>query len=282
MRKLLGFLFILAAICCQANAWVWTQYTEKPPAGVLPNLSHPQMGGLIHWWLAGEGSGDMLYDQIGGLDAQFQAFDDHWDYGQWGAAAQFHATGDLADAPGFVIPASFTVSLWYYPHTDFDDDSFGTIFLSLNSGNGYTWAIYKRNDDPDPNWDNVVGLTWDRGAEDTSSFRHLFKSADNWQQNTWQHMAVTQSGTDSAIYINGIEQTWDYTFTRSILPVGDLDVKLANSFDGLMDDFRIYDYVLSQEEVMLIYQTPPPNLFNRVTPAIGEVAAGQVINVHIE
>ena len=71
----------------------------------------------------------------------------------------------------------------------------------------------------------------------------------------WVHYTVTYDGTNFVLYING-----DQTFndTRSIqlveLTIGAISTNGAGSWDGLIDDVRIYDRVLSGVEIASIYQ----------------------------
>lgn len=79
--------------------------------------------------------------------------------------------------------------------------------------------------------------------------------------NTWKHVAVVSDGKSSKYYLNGILQT-------TVVPHSDAAAKDKNSemyigadthgtteyHSGALDEIRIYNRVLSDEEVMRIYK----------------------------
>ncbi len=83
-------------------------------------------------------------------------------------------------------------------------------------------------------------------------------SGMNMQLNTWTHLAVTVSGTTATIYKNGVSfgsassnvvgSTW--TNNRSI-SIGTNPSGGGASFQGNVDDFRLYNRVLSVREIQL-------------------------------
>lgn len=74
--------------------------------------------------------------------------------------------------------------------------------------------------------------------------------------NTWYHIVVTADGTTLRIYINGIE---DKNGAQSITPfnsstdltIGGLTGSAVNSFDGQIDEVKIYNYGLTAAQVKL-------------------------------
>jgi hypothetical protein len=86
------------------------------------------------------------------------------------------------------------------------------------------------------------------------------------QPNTWYHMVgVYQSGSTPQIYINGADNTAGTSGSVSG-PLMDTDGGLnvssnsATSFDGQIDDVRIYSRVLTASEIQTLYNdaTPTP------------------------
>ena len=71
---------------------------------------------------------------------------------------------------------------------------------------------------------------------------------------TWYHLVITMDGSISKLYINGIYQKSknysSYTLNRNIyIGMHDNNYK----FPGIVDDWRIYNTVLSEDDIEEIY-----------------------------
>jgi hypothetical protein len=84
----------------------------------------------------------------------------------------------------------------------------------------------------------------------------------------WQHVAVIYDGSHIKLYINGIHTGGVYNTSGSIIDnpgplpyaaIGSSNVEywLLN-FDGMIDDFRIYNYALTQCELLADMRAPVP------------------------
>jgi hypothetical protein len=73
--------------------------------------------------------------------------------------------------------------------------------------------------------------------------------------NTWYHIAVTWDGTNYIVYVDGAERaTGSYTGLSTIGSIADIGntgnpVYRIESWDGLIDDVRIYNRVLDANDV---------------------------------
>jgi len=82
----------------------------------------------------------------------------------------------------------------------------------------------------------------------------------NYTLNTWYNIVVTFDGTVAAIYIDGIliaqesKSTWNTL--SSNFHFGNFD-NLTSWLNGAIDDIRIYDRVLTQDEILLLYNEAP-------------------------
>ncbi|MBA2610583.1 MAG: histidine kinase [Bacteroidetes bacterium] len=94
------------------------------------------------------------------------------------------------------------------------------------------------------------------------------RSADTVKLGKWYHLVITYDDDFLCLYINGIlENKMPKNFTSRFLE-GD-SVMLGNSanykneryFNGTIDDFEIYNRVLSPEEIVQLYNAPNPNKF---------------------
>lgn len=105
------------------------------------------------------------------------------------------------------------------------------------------------------------------GIELTGGVEHNMETVGNVQTTDWQHVAMRwQSGSDIEIYIDG-----DFSndpaggsgsntgtisgFDRVIIGEGVKDEVPGQSWDGLIEDVRLFDRYLSEEEIQTIYAT---------------------------
>ncbi|MFP4016984.1 MAG: LamG-like jellyroll fold domain-containing protein, partial [Halanaerobiales bacterium] len=84
--------------------------------------------------------------------------------------------------------------------------------------------------------------------------RNNFTSGNFMNDTEWHHYALTYDGSTLVTYIDGLEHSL-YNFSGSIKRDASREIIIGrdpwgNSFEGLMDDIRIYDRSLSESEIM--------------------------------
>ncbi len=100
--------------------------------------------------------------------------------------------------------------------------------------------------------------------------RQQLESSSNVKATDWQHLAMTwSSGNQAALYINGKldRPTWVEPakvgtligYTKLIIGKGGKDVETNESWNGLIDDVRIYSYALSEAETKTLYTGKEPS-----------------------
>jgi serine/threonine protein kinase/tetratricopeptide (TPR) repeat protein len=101
------------------------------------------------------------------------------------------------------------------------------------------------------------------GITSTGGHVHV-ESSDNTQTTTWQHLAITwSSGTIPTLFINGMSNTPKWTepaqigtligYTKMMIGKGGKDTDKKDSWSGLIDDVRIYNYALTEAEIKDLY-----------------------------
>jgi len=99
--------------------------------------------------------------------------------------------------------------------------------------------------------------------------RQQLESSSNVQTTQWQHLAMTWSSGDvTKLYINGVEDTPMSVepahsgtltgYTKLIIGKGGKDIGIDKSWNGLIDDVRIYNYALSEAEIKALYAGKEP------------------------
>ncbi len=145
-----------------------------------------------------------------------------------------------ADIP-YINKNQWSVSFWFYPQNtiyayrqlvralDTENNEEGMFLITSHNSSGTNMRIYY-----DSGWTQFI-------------------STDKITADKWYHVALTYDGSKLKLYINKIKQanegSPDYNgreFTGEI-KIG------ASSHDTLIDEVKLYNYALSQEEVTTIY-----------------------------
>ncbi|MBR9920678.1 MAG: T9SS type A sorting domain-containing protein [Bacteroidetes bacterium] len=162
---------------------------------------------------------------------------------QDGASLDFAGDGDRADIGDFQLTTAFTIELWVqiYAKEDFQT-IIGNKFGGLENP-GYTFSVNGYQ-----NEDRKLHL-------ETQNFEAVTDEAVI-EYGGWQHIAVTTDGNTAIFYLDG-----------QVLPASQNSVSLASSpystsigdfyhyiigngsFNGRMDELRIWNYQRSQTEI---------------------------------
>ena len=159
------------------------------------------------------------------------------------------AVSDFADSINGL--SAFTLALWVKSNRA--NTSKGFIYTGEPEGENP--AVYLSYD---PAGTLGGGVNLIKASVNTTEGVQTYESASGVQTTEWQHIALTwQSGEKLALYINGMPDpsTFNGTATEGEvtgaikLLIGRADEDRHASWDGLIDDLRIYNRVLSAEEI---------------------------------
>jgi len=129
----------------------------------------------------------------------------------------------------------------------------------------------------------VAGASQVNGASFSATDAWQFGYNNNHQVavsnsvNTWYHYVLTYDGTNSKIYRNGIlvstlARTWNTVNNSDIFKLG-VGVGGELTFDGAIDDLKIYNYALSLTEITNLYN-------NNVVTTFEETVENNSSNVY--
>ena len=213
---------------------IWS-FTTKP---FIP-ITDPN---LVCWWMLDEGEGAVVLDQSGhGHDGEFRGIP-QWVDGFDGYALQFAGDGGRDDVVHSLEAATDwaagTLTLWVKADS-VGQDQYSSAFTSHfpNSAgfqidvDGATPGVYRMN---------PPGLVF--GPVTTA----------------WVHLAVSFEGTAARLYYDGGRTETgtlnDTTFNQFAIGV---NRNASNWLAGTVDDLRVYDKVLSEDEIKLIMRIDP-------------------------
>jgi len=175
------------------------------------------------------------------------------------------------------------LDLFEFTNNEFTLSAWVSTTTVLSSSKG---IITKRDDTTNNNSFSLIldssGLIDFSASSDGSTNVSQVSSSTAVNDGQWHLITVTRSGQDYNLYIDGapIDNTVsgisDVFISTAPLIIGNYSESSAwdSSFDGYIDDVRIYNYALLPEEVKeLIYDTPYdafPPVFFPVSPVDGE------------
>ncbi|MEM7280758.1 MAG: LamG-like jellyroll fold domain-containing protein [Pseudomonadota bacterium] len=223
-----------------------------------------QSGHLAHWTFD-ETSGNVAVDSMGGHNGDVSGAT--WVGGAVDGALSFDGNNDYVHvdaASGIenIFAGGGSVTAWIRP-SDWGELDAGRVAdkAGANSGNRDGWAIGMRGS---------AALEINQGF--SGNVGHWATPDDSLALDSWFHIAViydsSSSANDPVVYINGVEQT----LAEHSAPSGTLrsdagvDLRIGNfsggtdrSFQGLIDDVRLYGDMLSAAEIAELYALGVPD-----------------------
>ena len=207
---------------------------------------------LVGWWKLDDGSGTTATDSTGnGHDGTLEG-NAQWVHGYFVGALQFAGSPDRV-----VVPYSeqlnpeeaFTVSVW----ANVEPDS-GGLRSAITSRDGSPPRGYIIYAGGNGNWQFVIGTGSGWSTADGSAV----------EKGEWTHVAATYVPGEQKLYING-ELAGEASGTISLNTDKYLSIGAGGTnwpqghyfFPGLIDDIRIYDRVLTIDELNRLWGEDP-------------------------
>ena len=228
---------------------------------------------LISWWEFDEGTGLIAYDSAGDNDGTLRGEPD-WVPGMIGNyALDFNGVHDRIviegsaghGSPLNIYNSDLTISAWIKPRGTGTrsivcraKSLYITYHLRIESTNRVSINTYKQGPG---HW--------------------LLTTEESLTENIWYHIVgvFDRTGDQGRIYINGINKaegtmTTDPLSNDATTKIGCVHEETSDSyyFNGTIDDLRIYNRVLSAEEVQELYEEGLPELTGLEITGPDEVA----------
>jgi len=239
---------------------------------------------LVGWWRFNEGSGDTANDSSGNGHHGTLLGNPEWVAGPdgFGGALAFHPDKCIGVDCGFFDPTNgtgqFTVAFWAFW------DGTGTYqhFITKSAAWGADTMMFQVE---------LWGAHTDASYTDRVGISHATAGSVAFfimPKNEWVHLAVTFDGTNAVIYLNGVDEEGPKPF--SIGPDVDAQVEIGytstrpsgidRTFEGILDEVRIYDKALTVDEIQVVMQGGEgfPNAFAPV-PADGALYPDTWVNL---
>jgi hypothetical protein len=202
--------------------------------GVAGNASAELVG---HWQLDGS-----LGDVIGSADGTFTGGTPGYGAGMVSQGLLFDGTDDYVELPLAPSPTTYTITAWVKPART---DAASIILRTSSSGPTTHWSHQLR-----------IGSSgvFEHYTYDGSA--HTLAGTTAVEADTWYFVAITATNNgDGRLYVNGQEEG-DPITVGTLWAAGDRYHVGSNSgnamgwLEGMVDDIRIYDHVLSELELL--------------------------------
>jgi hypothetical protein len=223
---------------------------------------------LVGQWRFDEGAGTIAADATGnGNDGTLEDGPTFVD-GKFGYALAFNKsrvvihTSDSLTAELF--QDSFTLYAWINP--TLNGAEWQQVFRSIKMNDQSNDTLFINNDGR-LSWRGRIGGDWTGGMCETAPGAAA--------SDQWTHVAVTGDGVNFRIYINGAlaqETAFRRTDgTNEVYYIGGDSSWIDESYTGIIDDVRVYDYAMSQADIRLAIQTQGDDILKawRPSPADG-------------
>ncbi len=227
-------------------------------------LTNTASAELVGWWKLDEGSGTTAYDSSGNGHDGTLVGDPMWRPGKIGGALEFDGTDDVVELGAFdVVGPGITLAAWIKPD-DFDIND-GRIITKANEwlADDHWWMLSTIAEAGE------TRLRFRLKTTEGQTVPTLIASSGVIVTDEWQHVVATWDGTTMRLYLNGEE-------TGSMAKGGDAvatdpSIKAAigsqppdafatdpsrvnKFFDGFIDDVRLYNGALTQDEIQVLME----------------------------
>ena len=222
---------------------------------------------LVAHWNFDDGTGGTAHDSSGNGNHGTLFGNPQWTTGHLGGALDFDGNGDYVDLPISSLLSSLTNSTF-------------ALWVDFSNAGGGWQRIFDFGIDTTYN----MFLTPRMGTNGVMRFAITISSYNDEDQTTapstlpsgWHHVAVTLDADKSihSLYLDGelIAEKTNARYTPSSLGkttqnwLGRSQYSADGYFDGRLDDFRIYNRVLTAEQVKDLYNDNPPTFTQAFDP----------------
>jgi len=217
--------------------------------GLSNTIQNPPIlnNGLVGYWSFNENTGSTIYDLSGNNNTGLFLNNPTWGYGKKGGRAlNFNGINqgiNLTNNGALNVTGAIGISAW--------------VNITTNTPNPYGRIIDKK-------YDNgfVLCHFFNTNQMYFGVNANFVTSATTLSINTWYHVGATYDGANLKIYINGVlDGTFGYVGSvgngSSTITFGYDNTTSPNAefFTGLIDEVRIYNRALTQQEITTLYQS---------------------------
>ncbi len=229
-------------------------------------------GKLVGWWKMDETEGDIAADSSGNNNSGTLQGNAAWipTAGKIGGAIKLDGDGDFVELmpeSNFDITRQITVAAWIRVN------KFDTQWQAIITKGDNSWRIHRFNET-----DGIEFACSGTSVNDYGSIAGKMSVNDR----QWHHIVGVYDGAKMYIYVDGKldtarDSSGSINSTDDPVYIGENATYRERFFNGLIDDVRVYNYALSQDEIKALYEVKA----SRPKPADGSVIS-DVKNVQVD
>jgi len=206
----------------------------------------PPPPALVAHWKFDDGEGTVAVDSSGNGNDGILNGDPQWVEGKIGGALEFNGDDyvNCGNGPSLQLQDAITMAFWF------------KVEAFQNTWEGF---MAKGDDSYRTSRGGGTGDATHMGISGTSvgGGNGWFNGTVIVTDNQWHHMAATYDGAEGRIYIDGVLDvtspgTGQINISNYDLYIGENSQATGRFFHGLLDDVRIYDGALTEEQIQAV------------------------------
>jgi endo-1,4-beta-mannosidase len=218
--------------------------SDSPNASIIPNIDNS----LVSWWRMDEANSTTVFDYINRNNGTITGGATQITNGKLGKAFDFDGNGDyvtILNGQSINITNALTISGWVYIKNN-------TNFMHLVSRSGGT------NERTYSSYVSAGKINFVINSDGTIGGGKTATANDVSPLNEWVYYAGVFNGTTSVLYINGVLQATQTSYTGTIFGNSDENLYIGGLaglqyFNGSIDDVMIFNRSLSADEIKSLY-----------------------------
>ncbi|MFA5961219.1 MAG: DUF2341 domain-containing protein [Parcubacteria group bacterium] len=152
--------------------------------------------------------------------------------GKYGTALSFNGVDDVVDIPAFSLEPNFSISFW----TKSKDTTVNSVLFTRG---WYFYAVLNSS----MGYGNKIAFAIPGGSDLVSN---VAVGGGNWH-----HIEFLHAGTNNSLYVDGVFQNSQVAGTVDDGSSMQIGAQFGSRyFDGAIDDFRIYNYARTQQQIL--------------------------------
>jgi len=225
----------------------------------IKSKEYSNFSNLVLWLKFDEGYGNLAYDFSGNenngilYDANNSNNDGNtipqWVDGKFGKALSFDGVDDYVEISHTrnLEPEDITIIMWIYP-TQWNHNPIATALLTKRVSTEDGYFIF---------WYNTTNtLNWDWGGNAYRWNTGYLPSLDNWSC-----LSFVRNSSGRMFFVNGeliafTSNSGNNVTTGSVLRIGMDTFQDQYWYKGIIDEIKIYNRALTEEEILSHYQQP--------------------------
>jgi hypothetical protein len=206
-------------------------------------FGNAELAGLVGWWKFDETEGTTAKDSSGGNHNGTLNGNAKWAQGKIGGAVELDGKSgfvQIADKSAFDIAGQVSIACWA------NIRSVPYEYTAIVTKGDSSWRL------------STVQLERKFHCSVNNYTNITLDGSTTVAAGEWHHVAMVYNGDEIRIYVDGkLDATKPW---KGGIAVNDFDVLIGEnaeqkgrSFDGLIDDVRIYNYALKEVDIMALY-----------------------------